>query len=80
MIAAIREMAEKNNWMRESHSLTAEYLQACNFIFENGILSHEKINSTRSIVLMNIEKGMKWFLKWKEELKEEPGEYSNKFH
>ena len=72
MIAAIREMAEKNA-LGETHTLTADYLTACSMIFENGILSHQKITSINSKPLTNITEGMKWFLKWKEELQEEPG-------
>ena len=42
----IHEMDEKDDIFCNSHLLTAEYLQACNMMFENGILSHE-----RSLVL-----------------------------
>ena len=49
------------------------YLEACNLIFENGILSHEMICSPESKVLLNIHEGMKWFINWKEELQKEPG-------
>ena len=75
MIAAIQEMAEKHDIFCNSHLLTAEYLQACNMMFQNGILSHEKITSTSSKALSNMEEGMKWFFKWKEELQEEPCNY-----
>lgn len=75
MIAAIHELAEKKQeWMKESHILTAEYLQACNFHFENGILSHDKITPTSQKCLANMAEGMKWFVKWREELQEkDPG-------
>ena len=66
-------MAEKKEELRETHLLTAEYLQACNLLFENGILSHEKITSVSSKALLNMAEGMKWFIKWKEELQDEPG-------
>ena len=66
MIAAIREVADKTS--AETHKLTADYLTACSFIFENGILSHEKVTSKNSTPLINIAEGLKWFLKWKEEL------------
>ena len=52
MIAAIREMAEKNA-LGETHTLTADYLTACSMIFENGILSHQKITSINSKPLTN---------------------------
>ena len=73
MLAAIREMAEKDEYAKQSHVCMAEYLEACNLIFENGILSHEMICSSNSKALMNISEGMKWFLKWKEELQKQPG-------
>ena len=73
MIAAIREMAEKNDALRETHTLTANYLTACSMIFENGILSHEKVTSMNSKPITNITEGIKWFLKWKEELQGEQG-------
>ena len=73
MLAAIREMAEKDECTKQTHVCAAEYLEACNLIFENGILSHEMICSPNSKALMNIREGMKWFFKWKEELQREPG-------
>ena len=73
MIAAICEMAEKKEECREAYLKTAEYLKACNLLFENGILSHEKITSISSKPLTNMAEGMKWFMKWKEELQHEPG-------
>lgn len=66
MIAAIQEMVEKRQ--SSTDTLTAEYLKACSNIFENGILSHEKIESTSSTPLRNMAEGMKWFYQWKEEL------------
>ncbi len=73
MVAAIREMAERKEEMKQSHVLTAEYLEACNLIFEKGILSHDPITSSKCACLTNISNGMKWFFKWKEELQENPG-------
>ena len=73
MLAAIREMANKDEFTKRSHVCSAEYLEACNLIFENGILSHEMIRSTESQALLNIREGMKWFINWKEELQKEPG-------
>lgn len=75
MLAAIHEMAEKDEITKQSHMCTAEYLEACNLIFENGILSHEMICSPKSKALANISEGMKWFFKWKQELQKEPGKY-----
>ena len=45
MTAAIREMRmKKADIMNKNHELTASDLVVCNFISENGILSHEKIS------------------------------------
>ena len=74
MIAAIHEMAErKDGLINQTHMLTGEYLAACNFIFERGILSHDMTTSCSCTCLTNVSEGMKWFFKWKEELQEEPG-------
>lgn len=73
MLATLLEMAEKKEGIIKtsfSFMLTAKYLEACNMIFENGILSHEKITGPDSKPL---ETGLKWFLDWKEELQTEPG-------
>ena len=72
MISAITEIAEKKDTLKEAHTLTANYLKACSMIFENGILSHEKITSMSSTSIANMTEGMKWFYKWKE-LQQEPG-------
>ena len=72
MIAAIHEMVDKNAYAK-NNMITAEFLQACNFIFERGILSHEMITSSTSPCLVNISEGMKWFFMWKEGLQEDPG-------
>ena len=72
MLAEIREMAEKKDGLiKQTHMFTAEYLKACNFIFEKGILSHDMIISCSCMCLSNISEGTKWFFKWKG-LKEEP--------
>ena len=74
MLATLEEMAEKKEGtVKTSFMLTVKYLESCNMIFENGILSHEKITRSDSIPLVNMEIGLKWFLQWKEELQTEPG-------
>jgi len=40
---------------------TAKYLDACNLLFERGILSRRRINGIDSQVLTNIRNGMKFF-------------------
>ena len=78
MIAAIHEMVDKKDELTaggKSDLMTVEFLQACHFIFERGILSHEIISSSSSPCLANISEGMKWFFKWKEleSVQEDPG-------
>ena len=75
MIAAIREMIDKkdDSFTGRSDLMTADYLEACHFIFETGILSHEKIESISSPCLLNMNEGIKWFVKWKETLAHDPG-------
>ena len=43
---------------------TAEYLEACNLIFEKGILSKKIIRSMDSPVICNIKKGFLFFTDW----------------
>jgi len=43
---------------------TAEYLEACNLIFEKGILSKKIIRSMDSSVICNIKKGFLFFTDW----------------
>ena len=46
MLAAIKEMSTyRDEVTKESHLETANYLDACNKLFENGILSHQIIDS-----------------------------------
>ena len=66
MLAAIHELAEKKN--DPSIYATEDYLRACNKLFENGILSHEKISSITSPVLANIHEGYMFFKDWHRQL------------
>ena len=68
----MRLLKKKDECMKVICAHTAKYLEACNLILENGILSHKMICSPESKVLVNISKGMQWFFKWKE-LQKEPG-------
>ena len=45
-------------------SETLLYLEACNLLFEEGFLSHERIRSLDSQVIQNISKGYKYFADW----------------
>ena len=54
---------------------TRKYLEACNKLFERGLLCHSKIKDESSQVLMNIEEGYAFFSKWIASLMKE-GEFS----
>lgn len=58
MIATIKDLTG------QSHEQTAKYLEACNNIFEEGLLSRRRINNLQSPVLANIRKGMEFFEGW----------------
>ena len=45
-------------------ALTVQYLEACNKIFERGILGHVRIWSGDSAILHNMEEGYKFFCTW----------------
>jgi len=62
MIAAIQELAKEPN--QESAKSVADFLEACNLIFEKGLLSKRRINSMNSPAIQNIKKGMAFFEKW----------------
>jgi len=47
-----------------SASLVVKYLQALNNLFENGFLSHEKIESADCLLLQRMETGYKFFVQW----------------
>lgn len=62
MVATIQDLAKEPN--QESAAPVASFLEACNLIFENGLLSRRRINSLESPVIQNIKKGMDFFEKW----------------
>ena len=48
---------------------TVEYLKACSYLFEEGILSHEKIQDpTQSSAFGNIERGYRYVTAWADSL------------
>ena len=67
MLSAIRELADKRDFS-ESHTATGDYLDACNRMFETGILSHSKIIYQQSHVLVNLHTGFNHFFQWHEAL------------
>jgi len=51
----------------EDATTTAEtltYLEACNKLFEQGFLSHERIRSMDSKILKNMQDGYSYFSNW----------------
>ena len=62
MIAAIQDLAREPN--QEASGKTAAYLDACNLLFEQGLLSRRRINNRDSPVLANIKRGMSFFEEW----------------
>ena len=62
MIAAIQELSKEPN--QENAKPAASFLKACNFLFEEGLLSNRRINSLHSPAIENIRKGMAFFEKW----------------
>jgi len=43
---------------------TLLYLEACNKVFEQGLLSHDKVCDMNSKVIKSIKKGFSDFIKW----------------
>ena len=62
MISAVRELAEREVHVADHHQCVAEYLEACNRLFEEGILSHI-VSSSEQKVLVNMKTG---FQLWKD--------------
>ena len=68
MISAVKHLAEKQLDLRNEHLQVVKYLEACNMLFENGILSHTPILSASSTAITNMENGFKYFCEWKDNL------------
>ena len=64
MIAAIKDLSDEGNEDASASGKTAAFLDACNLLFEQGLLSRRRINNEKSPVLANIRKGMDFFEKW----------------
>ena len=47
---------------------TLLYLEACNLLFEQGFLSHDRVRSADAKVLVNIDKGFSYFTDWLDSL------------
>ena len=64
MLSAIRELADKKDFS-QCHSATTEYVEACNNLFERGVLSHKMITHPLSEELANMHIiGFSYFLSW----------------
>ena len=61
MISAIGELAEKEVHVGDHHQRVAEYLEACNKLFEDGILSHNIVSSSEQKILLNMKTGFEFF-------------------
>ena len=66
MISALKDYSETEPPTPDAAMVmkTAEYLEACNLIFERGILSKKIIRSMESPVIHNIKKGFQFFTDW----------------
>ena len=62
MISAIDELSKEPNQGSAKHVVSS--LEACNLIFEKGLLSKRRIKSMECSVIQNIKKGMDFFQKW----------------
>lgn len=72
MISALRGYAESEPTPPDAAMVmkTTEFLEACNLLFEKGILSKKIIRSMDSPVIRNIRKGFKFFSDWYEKHKQ----------
>lgn len=68
MISAIYESNSFPTYQQNRLLATAQYLEACNMLFERGILSHDSIHSSHRDVLNNMKIGFKYFTEWHEEM------------
>ena len=55
--------------------MTLNYLQALNYFFERGFLSHDNITSMDSHVLSGMEYGYQFFTDWLDELLHQGNNY-----
>ena len=70
MLSAIQELADNRLDECEEHLAVLKYLQACNLIFEKGILSEKCIYSSPSSspILENIKEGFMYFEEWRNQV------------
>lgn len=63
MIAAVKDLALTASDVGPNQN-AVDFLEACNLLFEQGMLSRRRINNKNSPVLTNIKKGMAFFEQW----------------
>ena len=63
MIAAVKDLASTASDVGPNQN-AVDFLEACNLLFEQGMLSRRRINNKNSPVLTNIKKGMAFFEQW----------------
>ena len=72
MISALRGYSESQPTPPDANSvtITANYLEACNLIFERGILSGQRVKGMKSPVIENMKDGSQFFVDWFQKHKE----------
>jgi hypothetical protein len=66
MIAALKILADRtsNAGSKASIQMTVNFLEACNNLFESGILSNEVVKQQDTTILGNMKKGLHFFETW----------------
>ena len=77
MLDAIKALPITREEEQKEHLAVFDYLQACNLLFENGILSREPICEPTSRALQNIQKGFNFFKEWKEHMSNSTAMYAH---
>ena len=70
MLSELYRYVSENTTASDTASvkLTLKYLEACNKMFEKGLLSHKRITSVDSEVLTSINTGFQYFVSWHKDL------------
>ena len=64
LIGELKEYQAKGPADADKVSMTVEYLEAAQSLFEFGVLSHIKISDINSTVLQKMEEGFLFFVAW----------------
>ena len=67
---------ELSNYIKEnpnandvcSVNITLKFLEACQKLFENGLLSHSRVTHMKSDVICSVEEGYLFFTNWLQEI------------